>query len=125
MHCFDFLIVAAGKIICKQYIFGVGVVNVKQALILTLCDFPGLYLLGYLNIDFFILAACCEIYLTVGGLSDIDSLTSAAEFKVHNIFEACCHSVGIITEHAVSQRSIGKVELFLRFQDFSSLEVIL
>lgn len=124
MHCFDSLIVAAGKIICQQYIFGVVVVNVEQALILTLCGFLGLYLLGYLNIDFFILAACYEIYLTVGGLSDIDSITSAAEFKVYNIFKACCYSVGIITEHAVSQRSIGKVELLLRFQNFSSLEAI-
>lgn len=124
MHCFDPLVVTVGKIICKQYIFVVVVVNVKQALILTLCGFPGLYLLGYLNIDFLVLAACCEIYLTVGGLSDIDSIASASEFKVYNIFEACCHSVGIITEHAVSQRSISKVELFLRFQNFSSLEVI-
>jgi hypothetical protein len=124
VRCFDPLIVAAGKIICKQYIFGVVVVNVEQALILALCGFPGLYLLSYLNIDFLVLAACYEIYLTVGGLSDIDGIAPAAEFKVYNIFKACCHSVGIITEHAVSQRSIGKVELFLRFQDFSSLEVI-
>ena len=77
MRCFDLLIVAAGKIICKQYIFGVVVVNVEQALILALCGFPGLYLLSYLNIDFLVLAACYEIYLTVGGLSDIDGIAPA------------------------------------------------
>lgn len=36
VHCFDFIIITAGKIICQQYMFEAAVVSVKQALMLTL-----------------------------------------------------------------------------------------
>lgn len=124
VHCFNSLVVTAGEIICQQYIFWVVVVNGEQALIFTLFCSLVLYLLRYLDIDYLVLAACHEIYLAISGLADIDGITPAAQFKVHNIFKACCHGVGIISEHAVSQRGIGEVEFLLRFQDFLSLEVI-
>ena len=98
--------------------------NVEQALIFTLFCSLGLYLLRYLDVYLLVLAACHEIYLAVGDLADIDGIIPAAQFKVHNIFKACRHGVGIISEHAVSQRGIGEVEFLLRFQNFLSLEVI-
>lgn len=93
VHCFDSLIVTAGEIVCQQYIFGVVVVNVKQALIFTLFCSLGFYLLRYLGVDFLVLAACREIYL-----ANIDGITPCGTVRGTRY---CRHGVGIISDFTV------------------------
>lgn len=97
--------------------------DLQQSVVLTLFCFFGTDLLRDLHIELFILSDRHKVNLAAAGLADIDGVSSAAKFQVHNIFKAGRHAVGIIAENAVPQGGICKVKFLLRFQNFLTLQI--
>ena len=124
MHCLDTLVISSCELICCENIFGVVVVNFQQTVIFSLFCFQAVKLLRDLNIELFILLCRYKINLPAAELAHMNGVTPAAEFQIHNIFKAGSHTILIISQNAVSQSSICKIEFLLRFQDFLSLQIV-
>lgn len=124
MHGLYPLVISTGEFARRENIFGIIVAYFKQPLILPFFCLFRIDFLCDLNINFLILLRRHKIDLSIAGLSPIDGISPPSEFHIHNIFKARSHAVCIITEDTVPQGDIGKVEFFLCFQDFFSLQIV-
>lgn len=106
-----------------EHIFGIIVLNSKQAVIFTLLGFCREDFLGYLHVEPVILPVCDKTNLSVIGLSDGDRVTSAAKLKVNDVFKTCCRTVRRISQNAVFQRYVSEVKFFPSFQNFFSPQI--
>ena len=77
--------------------------NSKQAIVFSAFGLFRVDFLSYLNIYLFVLSRCNKVYLAVGDLTDIDSVSPAAKFKVNDVFKAGGDGIGIVAKNAVPE----------------------
>ena len=121
MHRLDAFVVPSRELIRCENIFGIVIADLQQAVVFPFFCFRRTKLPRHLYIKLFILPSCHKVDLSTAKFTDIDGVSSATKFQVHDILKARRHAVGVVAENAVSQGSVCKVELFLRFQDFLTL----
>ena len=124
MHGNDPLVITTSELVCAKNILGIVITDLQQALIFALLGLFGVNTLSDLNIKFLVLPGCNEVNLAISGLADIDRISTAAQFKVYDIFQTACNSIIIITENAITERCIRKIEFLLCFQNLLAIEVI-
>ena len=124
MHTLNALVIASGKFIGSRNILRIVIPDFQQSFILTLFCLLGFDLLRDLHIQPVILLLRHKIDLTVRCLPNRHGIASSAKFQIHHIFETGSDAVRCIAQHAVTQSSIGKIKLILRFQNLLSAQVI-
>lgn len=87
MHGFDPFIVSACEFIGPQNIFGIVVANFQHTVVFPPFGLSGGDALRDLHIQLIILAGCHKVDFSVSAFADMDSVSSAAKFQIHYIFQ--------------------------------------
>lgn len=122
MHDFDPIDIACGQFVQRYYIFRIMVFNLQQV-----GDLPVGFLrqiAAHLHIDPLIPPHGYEVDLLGGVFADIHIIALPPKFKVHDVFQHSGNGFRIKAHHAVFERSVRKIELFLRFEDSLALHIV-
>ena len=109
------LVIAARVIVGAQHVFGIIVPNIQKPPVCTLLRFSGAKFLRHLNVQLVFPLCGDEIDFAMLQLSRGYGISPPEQFQINRIFQHGENAVGRITQHAVTQSGIGKVEFFLRF----------
>ena len=89
--------------------------NIQKPPVCTLLRFSGAKFLRHLNVQLVFPLCGDEIDFAMFQLSRGYGISPSEQFQINRIFQHGENAVGRITQHAVTQSGIGKVEFFLRF----------
>ena len=111
------------KLIHRQNVFGVIIVDFIVCAEFSFCGLFGSEHIANLNIDPFAVLVTNKIDLSISVFTDIYLISAAQKFHANNIFENQFDIAHIASEKCLPESVIGEIVLFINFENFLPAQI--